>query len=386
MLARSLVALLVAAAVFVPSAAATPGPAVDLPLVPLQSAQLGGAARSLPLEDDSGVVSNADAASNATGAVTAKQLAKLGRVTGYQLDYGDPFLPTNGVREIETGVERYRSAAAAKRGLAFWRGDEAKRGAILAQLGVGVALKATRAPAVGAARWAFGITITVSNASPIYGADEDVRDGEYVIMVSVGAGSLGAAERLAPNLAKKVDARLRAAVAGKLRGKPAKLPALKAGPPPSGPDPAQAALTTSDFSQAVLSQEKYTANQQALSEYDVLLMPAGSFGDVFQQIIAERTPSEATYFAAVLAGTMRSYAGSGDSVTPVDVSSVGDDAYGALLQLWLSGQTVYEAGVVLADGPLVELVVGASRTPLAAAAVATLAQTAAAKLTAAVGG
>lgn len=68
------------------------------------------------------------------------------------------------------------------------------------------------------------------------------------------------------------------------------------------------------------------------------------------------------------------------------MSSVGDGAYGALLQLEISGQKVYEAGVVLADGPLVELVVGGSKTPLAATDVTSLAQAAAARLNAAVAG
>lgn len=384
---RGLVALLVvSAAVLVPSAAAARKAAVKLPLVPLQRSQLGAVARSLALEHDSGVVSNSTAASNANGAdVTAKQLAKLGRRTGYQLDYGDPFLPGNGVREIETGVERYRNAAAAKRGLAFWRGNESLV-ASLAQAGVRASLTAVRPPAVGTGRWAVAVTLEIPGTSPVYGLDEDVQDGSYVIMVSVGAGSPGAARRLAPKLAKQLDARLRAGLAGKLRGRPAKLPRLKAGPPPSGPDPAQAALTTSDFSQATLTREKYTADAEAVSEYDVGFAPAGAFADVFQQIVAQSTPSEATYYAALLAGSVRSYDRGGNTVTPVDLSGVGDDAYAALLQLRLSGQTVYEAAVVLANGPLVELIVGASKTQLADADVTSLAQAAAARLNAAVAG
>lgn len=307
--------MLAAAAVVVPSAAAAPR--ADLALVPLQSAQLGAAARTLPLEHDSGVVSNSSAASNAYGAVTAQKLARLGRVTGYQLDYGNPFLPGAGVHDVQTGVERYRSRAAAKRGLAFWRSDEVKA-AGLAQLGVSATLTSLRVPAVGASRWAYAITLTVPNASPIYLLDEDVQDGNYVLAVTVAAGTSGAARQLAPKLATKVDGRLRAMLAGRLRGKQPKLPPkLAAGPPSTGPDPAKAALAASDFGQATPSFAKYETNEAALSEYEVAFAPAGVYTDVLQQILAVSTPGEATYFAAVLDGSMGNLAGSGASVTPV---------------------------------------------------------------------
>ncbi|HZD87298.1 MAG TPA: hypothetical protein VE088_04765 [Gaiellaceae bacterium] len=392
MFGRSLVvAAAIAAAVLVPAAQAAHRSTVKLPLVPLQKSQLGVASRSLPLEHDSGPVSNATAANNASGKVTVTQLEKLGRVTGYQLDYGNPFLPGKGVREIETGVERYRSAAGAKKGLAFWKKDELQV-ASLAQFGVKVALKGIHAPRIAAAHWAYVATLTIPNTTPIYGVDEDVRDGNYLVSVSVAAGSLRAAEHLAPKLAKKVDARLRAMLDRKLRGRPAKLPArLEAGPPSSGPDPAKAAFATSDFTQATLSSEHYVRNQEALSEYLVALRPAGSFAGVFQEIVAESTSSEATYYGALLASSLANLAAGGSGLsnlqmTPVDLSGVGDSAYGALLQFTLSGQTIYEGALVLVNGPLVELVFGAAKTAIAASDVTSLAQVAAAKLNAAVSG
>lgn len=386
-----LVGVGLAAAIFVPAAAAKAA-RVKLALVPLQHAQLGAPGRSLRLAHDSGPVSNTKAAANAMGNVSSKQLAKLGRVTGYQLDYGNPFLPGTGIREIQTGIELYKSGAGAKRGFAFWRKEELRSGS-LAKLGVRVRAKRFHMPKVGAARWAYVATLKIPNTSPVYVLDERLRAGRYVVDVSVAAGALGPVEKLAPRLAKKVDARLRLGLAGKLRGRPAKLPPhRKPGPPPRGPVPATAALATSDFTQATLSSGQYVApNLEALSEYDVTFAPADSFDRLFQQIVDERTASESTYYAALLADSLQSLSSISTSsesvtVTPVDVSSVGDDAYGALIQLTVSGQTVYEGAIVLVRGPIVELLIGAAKAPLAESDVTSLAQAAAAKLDAAVAG
>lgn len=381
-----------AAAILVPAASARRGPRLELALVPLQHAQLGAPGRPLQLAHDSGPVSNALAAANALGNVSSTQLAKLGRITGYQLDYGDPFLPGTGIREIQTGVELYKSGAGAKHGFAFWRKEELRSGT-LTKLGVRLRIKRFHMPKVGTARWAYVGTLTIPNTSPIYVVDETVREGRYVVAVSVAAGSLGRVKTLAPRLAKKLDARLRRVLAGKLRGKPVKLlPHRTPGAPRRGPAPAAAALASSDFGQATLSNKQYVVPKlEALSEYAVTFTRADSFDHLLQDIVAERTASEATYYAALFAGSLQNLAsispgGESVTVTPVDVSSVGDDAYGALIQLTVSGQTVYEGAVVLVSGPIVELLVGASQASLAASDVTSLAQAAATKLDAALAG
>ena len=127
MFRRSLFGVALGAAILVPAASASRTHRVELPLVPLPKSALGTSARVLGLSRDSGVVSNAVAASNAVSA-TPRTLQKLGRVTGYDLTYGDPFSGRTGVTEIESSVERYRTAADARRGLAFWRKDDAKPG------------------------------------------------------------------------------------------------------------------------------------------------------------------------------------------------------------------------------------------------------------------
>jgi hypothetical protein len=58
----------------------------------------------LSLAPDSGTDSNAHSASQATGNVTAKRLKRLGRISGYLLDYGTPFSDSPAVSEIQTEV------------------------------------------------------------------------------------------------------------------------------------------------------------------------------------------------------------------------------------------------------------------------------------------
>src|SRR2546423_6110021 len=114
-----------AAAVFVPAASASRAHRVKLSLVPLPKSALGAAGKSLALTHDSGVVSNALAAGKSSSG-TPSSFKKLGRVTGYDLTYGDPFRAGTGVTEIASGVEQYKTAADAKKGLAFWRKDDAQ--------------------------------------------------------------------------------------------------------------------------------------------------------------------------------------------------------------------------------------------------------------------
>ena len=113
----------------------------SLALMPLAKPALGKEAFALPLDRDSGVQTNADAARNATGHVTAAQLTRLGRLTGYELDYNDAaghaLAARKGLLEVSTGVELYGSASAARNGLAFWRAD-AQKLLRMSSVGIGV--------------------------------------------------------------------------------------------------------------------------------------------------------------------------------------------------------------------------------------------------------
>jgi len=283
-LRRGLAAVALAAAIFVPGAAARAATGVELSVVPLPKSALGGAGHALPIAHDSGVVSNAEAASEATAEVTAKQLKSLGRVTGYLLDYGNPFGGRAGIRQIQTETDRYRSAADARAGLAFLRKDELKA-PTLKKYGI----EFTRctswgSPGIPARHWAYAGTASVKGLTPIHGVDAQFQQGEYLLDVSVSASSASAAARLAPQIARQLYHRMRLALAGRLHASPVKLPAaLKPGPPPHRPHPVSLVLRKADLSGSVTvakagySRPKNSLDPNALSAYDLTMTPAGPF-------------------------------------------------------------------------------------------------------------
>ena len=152
------------AAVAVPPAAAK-SHAVKLSLLPLQKAQLGAAGKSFSIAAQSGVVSNATAAAGTTD-TTTKQLTKLGRVSGYQLLYGEPLSGGGGVTGVTTNVEQYKSASDAKQGLAFWNAEDYQNGN-LNQGGFQVSNVNVSVPAVGTKRYAFLTGYRAANIAPV---------------------------------------------------------------------------------------------------------------------------------------------------------------------------------------------------------------------------
>ena len=137
---KALVAAVAGAVLCVPVASAAPAkhsPKLPLGLVPLQRAQLGPDAASLALQwFDFGTVSNNDAAFLAPGPVEPGKLKRLGRVTGYLLDYGIPYRGGTGVTEIKTGVDEYRTSRDAEKALPFWRKQDGYGAKSVRQLGV----------------------------------------------------------------------------------------------------------------------------------------------------------------------------------------------------------------------------------------------------------
>jgi hypothetical protein len=126
---------------------------------------------------------------------------------------------------------------------------------------------------------------------------------------------------------------------------------------------------------------KNSFDEYALSAYDLTMAPAGSFGFLQQEVSATKTTVEVKYFSAVAAGAFSS-AGIG-TVTPVDLSSVGDNAFGEILQISSGNQTVWEALVVLSRDKYLDFLSVANKTKLTAADVQALAQKAAQRLNAA---
>lgn len=332
-------------AVLAPTAAAKSS-ALKLSVLPLPGSSLGSAAHGLKLARGSGVVSNLAAAEETTDATPAT-MKKLGRINGYVLMYGDSESGLPGVNFVSTGVEQYRTAADAKKGLAFWQKEDSEQGE-LDQTGFGVTNVLVKVPAIGTKRFAYLTSYTASNIAPVSYLDERVADGRYVLDVTVAAGSASTAKALAPKVAKKLDARLRLALKGRLHAKAVKLPGKQqAGPPPGGPDLSTFALKTSDFLEgtSTLAGEGYFADPGAVSDYSVLMQPGDGYSLLDQEIEWYPTANQAgfeTDYANASALTE-------PNAAPVDLTSVGDNAQGVISDDPSSlsfGQAVLSSGQV----------------------------------------
>lgn len=374
-----------AAAVLVPAATASSTASVKLALVPLPKPALGAAASRLPIAHDSGPVSNAEAANNASAHVTAKQLTKLGRLSGYLLDYGSPFGATAGTREVQTEIDRYRSVAAARKGLGFWRRQELQLPP--KSLGMHFAVRKIHLAGLPKPSWAYAGTASITGLKPIQGVDAEIQAGPYLLDISVAAGSNAAGARLASTVARHFYARFRLALAGRLHAQPVAVPPpLKPGPPPHGPKPSALVLRPADAGKSAqvlhkgYSKPKSSFDENALSVYDLTMASQGTFPVLSQEVLVGGSSLEVQYYGAlVIAGA----ASSGKSkATAVDLTGVGDNARGELLQVTISGQIVREAAIVLSHGPYLDFIDAGSPGALAAADVRNLATVAAKRLNA----
>lgn len=379
-----------ATAVLVPIASASQSAQPKLALLPLPRTELGAAGRSLSLAPDSGADSNAHAASQTTGNVTAARLRRLGRISGYLLDYGTPFSDSAAVSEIQSEVEQYRTAAAARKSLGFWRKQELDDRALKA-FGLDVSFKKVALPHAPGPYWAYFNIGRIHGLEPVYAVDAEFVAGAYLLDVSVAAGSPGAAKRLAPVIVQKLDRRFRLAQRGRLHGKPVKLQRRKPGPPPHGPKPSQVVLTRADAgSPATIRHAGYVSPRNAFDEYsisayDLAIAPAGSYAALEQEVSVASSALEVRYFSALAAGAL-AQAGGGGAATKVDLTSVGDNAVGELVQPSAGGTSASEAIVVLSRGKYLDFVVAAAASKLVAADVQSLAQKAAHRLNLAVAG
>jgi hypothetical protein len=375
-----------AAAILVPvSASAQSASQVKLALVPLPKSALGAAGRPLPLARDSGVTSNQTEAGSASGNVSAKQLTRLGRVSGYMLDYGNEFGDAAGIRQIQTEIEQYRTVPEARKGLDFWRRQELDNAAVK-KLGIDLSVKKLGLSGIPGPHWVYGGTFSIKSLPPVSGIDAELQDGPYLLDVTVSAGSTAAAAQLIPTLARALHARLQLALAGHLYGKPVALPRpLKPGPPPHGPKPAALTLRKTDLGASTIVRKGYLSpkaalDPNALSVYDLTMAPAGSFALVSQEMIVGGSALEVQYFGSIaLSGTLAGL-GKAAKATPVDLSSAGDNARGVTFQASVNGHKAYEAVVVLSHGAYLEFLIAADTSPLTGSSVQNLAQAAVKRL------
>ena len=364
-----------AALVLVPAASASRAHSLKLALVPLPKSAIGPAAQSFSLAPDSGPVSNANAAAHTPGATT-KTIKKLGRLNGYALEYGNAFTGDAGVTDVRTAVDRYKTASAARRALGFWKKQDVKLSALdnptFSVTSVPVDLPA---PAARTSHFAYLTSYSASNIAPVSGVDEQIADGRYILNVIVTAGTASAAQELAPTIAQKLDARFRLWRKGRLHAKPVKLPKLKAGPPPGGPDLSVLALRKSDLVGKSSVTKAYVVDPAAISDYSVFMLPAGPFDALDQEIEWFPVANEASFFADFQNAATLSRHGT----TVLDLSAVGDGAQGSVTQTSsFSGGQVF-----LSSGHLAEFIFTASADSTSSADLTSVAQAAANRIDAA---
>jgi hypothetical protein len=143
--------------------------------------------------------------------------------------------------------------------------------------------------------------------------------------------------------------------------------------------------TPTTIRQAGYVSPKNAFDQYAISAYDLALSPAGPYEELEQEVSAARSALEVKYYGALAAGALARAAGGGGTATPVDLSSVGDNAFGELVQVTVGGNSASEAIVALSRGKYLDFVIGADTSKLAASDVQSLAHKAAHRLNLAVG-
>lgn len=350
------------------SASARSVSARELALMPLPLAAYGSGVVALPIAQDSGVVTNAEAAGTTNEGVRAATLAGLGRLTGYTLDYGSKVPGGTGVTEVQTTVEAYRSAAAAAAGLAFWRKDDADVTATHTP-GLTVSIRPFEPSGAGGPSFGDVGSVMLKGESPVYGADVGFRSGALVAQVSITASSPSLPRRLAQTAAGKLRARIKSVLSGAIAGPAVVLPAKpKLGPPRQGPDPAKLALTAAELG-GTLSHQGYEldAGLEPLSEYGRTVLLPGDAGLIQEQVTVFRSAAQAQYELTILADFASSQQGSGASgglgaaVTSFRPHAVampaGDDARALLgLARLADGKSVYIAFVLLRVGSAIEYI------------------------------
>ena len=394
------VAAAVAAVVAIVGPGAVAGGSLQsrLALMPLPKPELGQSAALLPLARDSGVETNAQAVDNTSSTtMTAAGFAKLGRITGYTLDYDDAGGAAlgvgHGLLEVQTGVELYRSAADAARGLAFWRNDEIAA-THLKISGVKVSLAPLKIPAIGTASFAVSGRESVTGKPPVYGVDVYFTTGQIVGVVSVSAADRATSPPLALALAPKLASRIAGVVAGTINGRPVALPGkAKAGPPPGGPALAPLALTPADLGGGKVGSQGYQLDPDLnpISDYDRTIVGDSTYVSFEEQVELFHSTTEASYSANVLGRALSSksffeqVAGADfkqanitvTALTPIHVSA-GDEAFAARATFHAAnGVNVYAGFIVLRVGSTVETIYafGTTLTPASITSLAQLAGT-----------
>jgi hypothetical protein len=181
--------------------------------MPLPRDAIGPDAAALMLANDSGVDSNLEAARRAGHAITAADLTRDGRITGFALDYFLPSAATpQNVQGVRTIAELYRNEPAAAKGLAFWRQVTLWQRESRGQ-GVTIALSPFRAR-VGDGAFGFELKYLRSGKAIGYLGDVVFRTGPLVGAVLVTTNDDAGLRGRTLALAHRLLARMRRAEHG----------------------------------------------------------------------------------------------------------------------------------------------------------------------------
>jgi hypothetical protein len=346
---------------------------VDLALLPLQKAQLGGTGSSLALTLNSGTGRYYELGSTSVMGGAPWDDAKLGEGDSYTLDYGRGFTGCGCITEIRTSVERFRSAAIATKRLAYWKLADEHIVRLNDPAGPGspVDLDLEHVPAVGEA--------LVDHPCP-------PREAARVVL----------GVTVASRLAKQLERRLHLALAGRLQARPAKLPPPPgSGPPPGGADPSALLLQQSDLPPAALGPTVgYSWAPFALWRHQAGYR-WGAHKALYQSLSQNTewhaTPSEAAFWSAYeeayeIAGYVGIWPRNRTHVTSVDLDGIRRGERATII--WFRGGSGSFAVVGLSRADVTDVTdviyVKSNKTQLPASDVEALAQAMAARLDAGV--
>jgi hypothetical protein len=339
----------------------------SLALVPLPKAAIGAAVRSLRVQVDTGVVSNAEAASE--NFETARAMIRSGRVSGWSTDYGDDLANNAPVGEITSEISEWRNSDDARRALTRVMRLNLSFAAGLLRFGIATRRTNTAGPKVGSEHAAYTAMYRFAKTKSVYCAGEKAAEGRYLIDVSACGASREATQHLFPVLIRRLDQRLRLALAGELRGKPVR-PARyrKPGPPADGPKPAALALGPGD----VPAKTRHGRYEKTgfRSSYELSLSHAGPYVGLHQGISLAVNGPTAKFWAAdyLYRDTHTSlYDGATAPIQArsVDLSGVPDHALGQIVRVpFAPGRAVYHGHIALRHGPWLDFITAVSNSPI----------------------
>ena len=279
-------ALLAAALIFVGISGGAASPAVtssaasapargQLALIVLPKDELGFEARGLEVDIGSGFTDNAAATEGTLDPNdTARQLARGGRIIGYDLSYSDltllPLLRGSGLLSIGSSLDLFRNARAADAFITKQLRDARRFRGKFVEFGRLVA-SSTFSPGTIGDRSVGLRTTGLIGDKRFHETLVGFRVGALVAAVVVDRADEKATRTMAGRLARSLVERVRLAVGGKLKAQPVPVPPLgrKGHRPPEGPDLAVMALSLGDLpSGTKVARQGYVADRSTIGSYE----------------------------------------------------------------------------------------------------------------------